>query len=60
MNVSSETGDPVEMALCGALDAAASAGCFDVVAQIAKELEARRLARTGVIDFKAESRRRRQ
>lgn len=39
------TGDPVEAALARALDAAAVAGRFDVVAQLAKELEARRLAR---------------
>lgn len=36
--------DPVENALAKALDAAAGAGRFDVVAQLAKELEARRLA----------------
>jgi hypothetical protein len=36
--------DPVEAALARALDAAAAAGRFDVVAQLAKELEARRLA----------------
>lgn len=36
--------DMVETALCRALEAAASAGRFDVVAQLAKELEARRLA----------------
>ena len=39
------TGDPVEGALARALDAAAAAARFDVVAQLAKELEARRLAR---------------
>lgn len=37
--------DPVEGALAKALDAAAAAGRFDVVAQLAKEIEARRLAR---------------
>jgi hypothetical protein len=37
--------DTVEAALARALDAAAAAGRFDVVAQLAKELEARRLAR---------------
>ena len=35
--------DPVEMALSTALTAAAAAGRFDVVAQLARELEARRL-----------------
>jgi hypothetical protein len=39
----------VETALSKALDAAATAGRFDVVAQLAKELEARRLARSGNI-----------
>lgn len=38
-------GDVVEAALARALDAAAAAGRFDVVAQLARELEARRLAR---------------
>lgn len=38
--------DPVEEALARALDAASAAGRFDVVAQLARELEARRLART--------------
>jgi hypothetical protein len=37
--------DPVEASLARALDAAAAAGRFDVVAQLARELEARRLAR---------------
>ena len=36
--------DPVERALAMALEAAAAAGRFDVVAQLARELEARRLA----------------
>jgi hypothetical protein len=35
----------VDAALARALDLAAKAGRFDVVAQLAKELEARRLAR---------------
>lgn len=38
--------DAVEEALTGALTEAAKAGRFDVVAQLAKELEARRLARS--------------
>jgi len=37
--------DGVEAALTSALGAAATAGRFDVVAQLARELEARRLAR---------------
>jgi hypothetical protein len=39
--------DDVERVLAGALAQAAEAGRFDVVAQLAKELEARRLARAG-------------
>jgi hypothetical protein len=39
--------DFVEAALAKALDEAASAGRFDIVAQLAKELEARRIARPG-------------
>ncbi len=42
-----ESADPVEAALAHALGRAAEAGRFDVVAQLAKELEARRLARAG-------------
>lgn len=38
-------GDVVEAALARAVDAAAAAGRFDLVAQLARELEARRLAR---------------
>jgi integrase len=38
--------DPVEVALAFALTEAAKAGRFDVVGQVARELEARRLART--------------
>jgi hypothetical protein len=41
--------DGIEAALAQALDAAAAAGRFDVVAQLAKELEARRLAQTNVV-----------
>jgi hypothetical protein len=37
--------DPVEAALARALDRASEAECFNVVAQLARELEARRLAR---------------
>ncbi len=39
--------DPIEAALVRALEAAATAGRFDVVAALAKELEARRLVRAG-------------
>ncbi len=38
-------GDPIEAALARALEAATAAGRFDVVAQLARELEARRLGR---------------
>jgi hypothetical protein len=37
--------DPVEAALARALDRGSEAGRFDVVAQLARELEARRLGR---------------
>jgi hypothetical protein len=39
--------DPLESALAVALTEAAKAGRFDVVAQLAKELEARRLTAAG-------------
>jgi hypothetical protein len=39
-----EVVDPVEVALAKALEGATVAGRFDVVAQLARELEARRLA----------------
>jgi hypothetical protein len=39
--------DDVEAALAKALEGATAAGRFDVVAQLARELEARRLARMG-------------
>lgn len=39
--------DVVEEALARALEGATQAGRFDVVAQLARELEARRLARAG-------------
>jgi hypothetical protein len=48
-------GDAVEAALAEALARAADARRFDVVAELAKELEARRLARAGnVVPFKGE------
>jgi hypothetical protein len=40
-------GDAVEAALAKALEGATSAGRWDVVAQLARELEARRLTRSG-------------
>jgi hypothetical protein len=43
------SGDAVEAALANALAAAAAAGRFDVVAQLARDLEARRQARAGNI-----------
>jgi hypothetical protein len=39
--------DAVEAALAAAMSAATAAGRFDVVAQLARELEARRCARAG-------------
>lgn len=49
----------VDDALARALDAAAAAGRFDVVAQLAKELEARRLARSAnVVDLASKRRQR--
>jgi hypothetical protein len=48
--------DPVEIALAKALGDAAAAGRFDVVAQLASELEARRRARTAnVVSYYEES-----
>lgn len=47
----------VERALCRALEAAATAGRFDVVAALAKELESRRLAGTNVTPLDARTRR---
>jgi hypothetical protein len=41
--------DPVAVAVARALTAAAAAGRFDVVAQLARELEARRLAGSNVV-----------
>ncbi len=53
-------GDPVEPAMARAQDRASEAGRFDVVAQLAGELEARRLARAGnVVALDAKTRRRR-
>jgi hypothetical protein len=53
-------GDAVEAALAEALARAAEAGQFDVVAQLARELEARWLARAGnVVPLSAERGKRR-
>jgi hypothetical protein len=43
--------DPVVVELARALGAAAAAGRFDVVAQLARELEARRLAGSNVVSI---------
>jgi hypothetical protein len=49
--------DPVEGALARALDRAAQAGRFDVGAQLARELEARRLSRVdNVVTLKPKDR----
>jgi hypothetical protein len=51
--------DAVDVALAKALEAATGDGRWDVVSQLARELEARRLARgNGVVDLAAERRRR--
>ena len=50
--------DAVEAALAAALQAATVAGKWDVVAQLARELEARRTARGGVVDLAVERKRR--
>ena len=41
----SEGQDPIEIALAGALTKAAAAGKYELVGQLARELEARRVAR---------------
>jgi hypothetical protein len=48
--------DDVEAALAGALAKAADVGRFDVVALLAGELQARRLARGGVVALEAKRR----
>jgi hypothetical protein len=50
--------DAVEAALADAIAKAANEGRFDVVSQLARELEARRLARADVVSLDAEKRRR--
>jgi hypothetical protein len=51
--------DPVEVALAAALVAASQAGQWHAVAAVTRELEARRCARTGVINLEAERAKRR-
>jgi hypothetical protein len=46
--------DPVEAALADALTKAAAAGAWEVVGQLARELEARRKARSGVVELATE------
>jgi hypothetical protein len=55
----SASGDVVEAALAKALGEASAAGRFDVVALLASELQARRLARDGVVVLGAQRRQRR-
>ncbi|MGE5784259.1 MAG: hypothetical protein ACM3ZE_06695 [Myxococcales bacterium] len=50
--------DAVEVALAAALTGATAAGEWSTVARIAAELEARRLARSAVVDLNAERKRR--
>ncbi len=50
--------DPIETALGDALTKASAAGEWSLVAQLARELEARRAARAGAVDLAAERRRR--
>jgi hypothetical protein len=50
--------EPIEAALADALTRAAAEGRFDIVAQLARELEARRLARAGNVIALPSSRRR--
>jgi hypothetical protein len=49
--------DAVEVALAHALTKAAVAGRFDVVTQLARELEERRLARANFVQIQASGRR---
>jgi hypothetical protein len=48
----------IEDALASAVAAASAAGRWDVVAQLARELEARRLAASGAVDLASERARR--
>lgn len=51
---SNATLDVVEVALAEALRGAAAAGEWEVVGQLSRELEARRKARSSVVDLSAE------
>jgi len=55
--VASET-DPVELAIASALERASAAGQWTAVEVLARELEARRKARSGVVQLDAERRKR--
>jgi hypothetical protein len=52
------TADPVELGLVKLMQRAADVGQWDVVRELAAQLEARRKARTGVVDLVAERSRR--
>jgi hypothetical protein len=56
----SASGDVVEGAIAAALECASAAGRFDVVAQLARELEGRRLASAGNVVALDEKRGRRR
>jgi hypothetical protein len=58
--VSIATVDPVATMLAAALGRAAEAGRFEVVAQLAKELEARRLAQSAIVVALSTAKRRRK
>ena len=58
LDANPEAPDAVEAALADALTKAAAAGRFDVVGQLARELEARRAPRAGIVDLARERRRR--
>jgi hypothetical protein len=60
LDASLDAVDPVEDALARAIEGAVTASRWDVVAQLARELEARRTARTGakVVPFDATKRKR--
>ena len=52
------TSDPVELGIVKLMSRVADAGEWDVVRELAARLEARRKARTGIVDFGAERSRR--
>ena len=58
--VTAESRDAVEAALASALERAAAAGQWATVEALARELEARRRARGGVLDLEAARSRRRK